>query len=169
MFSTKTTAAECTDSRRSQLWAHQSACREFPQLFVSRTSILLTPSNPRFKRPHCPRPTAPGRVINSFSSQWPYVTFLLHWAFALFESRAVANTDRITDLQRYLSASLPVLDRTVAIVCLKSNRGLSIVFRTFIRRNAVFLTTIFASAFAFELCVTSTIPVRVIAESLTKV
>jgi hypothetical protein len=41
-------------------------------------------------------------------------------------------------------------------------------FRSIIRRNAVFLTTIFAGAFAFELCVTSESPLPYQTTSLTK-
>ncbi|KAJ5923620.1 ubiquinol-cytochrome C reductase [Penicillium verhagenii] len=58
---------------------------------------------------------------------------------------------RMTDLQRYLPARLPTLDRMVAIVAFKSNCDICYVFRTLFRKNAVYLTAIFAGAFAFEL------------------
>lgn len=64
----------------------------------------------------------------------------------------------MTDLQRYLPARLPTLDRMVAIVVLISNRLSSFAYRSLFKRNAVYLTAIFASAFAFELCVTSPEP-----------
>ena len=61
----------------------------------------------------------------------------------------------MTDLQRYLPARLPTLDRMVAIVVFNSNCLSSRIYRSLFKRNAVYLTAIFASAFAFELCVTS--------------
>ena len=65
----------------------------------------------------------------------------------------------MTDLQRYLPARLPTLDRMVAIAVLNSNCLSSRIYRSLFKRNAVYLTAIFASAFAFELCVTSRTPV----------
>lgn len=62
------------------------------------------------------------------------------------------------DLQRYLPARLPLFHLTQwshLSLDLPSNRGFSLQFRSIIRKNAVFLTTIFAGAFAFELYVTS--------------
>lgn len=70
---------------------------------------------------------------------------------------ALTDSCHLTDLQRYLQACHPVPDLIVAITRLESNWILSPLFSSLIRRNAVFLTTIFAGAFAFELCVTSSI------------
>ncbi|OQE23090.1 hypothetical protein PENSTE_c009G03513 [Penicillium steckii] len=57
-------------------------------------------------------------------------------------------------LQRYLPARLPLSHSTQwshSSLDLPSNRGFFLYFRSIIRKNAVFLTTIFAGAFAFEL------------------
>ncbi|KAJ5899216.1 hypothetical protein N7495_003960 [Penicillium taxi] len=58
----------------------------------------------------------------------------------------------MTDLQHSLPACLPHPRLNYRnYFCTSSNCQFFAIFRTFIRRNAVFLTTIFAGAFAFEL------------------
>lgn len=61
----------------------------------------------------------------------------------------IANR-RVPDLLRHLQARPPNPSPALPI---SQKANLYFQFSTFFRRNAVFLTSIFAGAFAFEMCV----------------
>lgn len=106
-----------------------------------------------------PRPFAFLGCVNTFLS----VTMAgvcdppFQWCFAPRKTPWLIAHNRSPTLSTSTSPH-PRSDRMVAIVAFKSNRCPSFVFRSLFRKNAVYLTAIFAGAFAFELCVTSMNP-----------
>ncbi|KAJ5539375.1 hypothetical protein N7513_007707 [Penicillium frequentans] len=72
------------------------------------------------------------------------------WCFAPRKNLWLTAHNRSPTLSTSTSPH-PRSDRMVAIIALKSNRCPLLAFRSLFRKNAVYLTAIFAGAFAFEL------------------